>query len=174
LIQAPFVRANHRIRVPNVRCIGPDGNMIGVITTSEAMKLAQANGLDLVEVSPNAEPPVCRVMDFGKFMYEESRKKKQARKHQHNLCVKEMKFHANVGDHDFMTKVNHIKGFLAEGHKVKISLMFRGRENAHRELGFAVINKVIADCAEVSTVEQNPKLIGRGIIAMLGNKTAKT
>ena len=168
-----FVRANHKIRVPNVRCIGADGNMIGVITTGEALKLAQASGLDLVEVSPNAEPPVCRVMDFGKFMYEENRKQRQARKHQHNLVVKEMKFHANVGEHDFQTKLGHIKEFLAEGHKVKLSLTFRGRENIHRELGFEVMNRVVKDCAEVSTLEQAPKLMGRGIIAMLGIKSVK-
>jgi len=147
--------------------------MIGVITTGEALKLAQASGLDLVEVSPNAEPPVCRVMDFGKFMYEENRKQKQARKHQHNLVVKEMKFHANVGEHDFETKVGHIKEFLAAGHKVKLSLTFRGRENIHRELGFEVMNRVVKDCAEVSTLEQSPKLMGRGMIAMLGIKSAK-
>jgi translation initiation factor IF-3 len=168
-----FVRANHKIRVPNVRCIGADGNMVGVITTGEALKLAQASGLDLVEVSPNAEPPVCRVMDFGKFMYEESRKQREARKHQHNLVVKEMKFHANVGDHDYQTKVAHIKEFLENGHKVKISLTFRGRENIHRELGFEVMNRVTKDCAEVSNLEQAPKLIGRGIVAMLGIKSSK-
>jgi translation initiation factor IF-3 len=147
--------------------------MIGVMTTGEALKLAQTNGLDLVEVSPNAEPPVCRVMDFGKFMYEENRKQKLARKNQHNLVVKEMKFHANVGDHDYQTKVGHIKEFLANGHKVKISLTFRGRENIHRELGFEVMNHVTKDCADFSTLEQAPKLMGRGIIAMLGVKSAK-
>lgn len=137
------------------------------------MRRSQELGLDLVEVSPNAEPPVCRIMDFGKFRYEESRKSKLARKHQHNVVIKEMKFHANIGEHDYRTKVNHLKEFLGEGHKVKVSLTFRGRENAHRELGFAVIKNVVKDCEEISIVEMAPKLIGRGIIAMLANKPVK-
>ena len=153
-----------------MRCIGINGEMIGVIPLGDAIRKAQEHGLDLVEVSGNADPPVCRIMDLGKFMYDEQRKKKQARKHQHNLAVKEMKFHCNIGDHDYQTKVNHVKGFLADGHKVKVSLMFRGRENAHRELGFDVVNRVMKDCSDVAVVEQSPKLMGRSIIAMIGNK----
>src|SRR5512137_1859955 len=113
--------------------------MLGVVTRNEALVKASETGLDLVEVSPNADPPVCRIMDFGKFKYQESLREKQARKHQHSVVVKEMKFHSNVGEHDYATKVNHTKAFLEKGFKVKISLTFRGRENVHRELGFEVI-----------------------------------
>ena len=144
--------------------------MLGVITTREALKLAQDEGLDLVEVSPNADPPVCRIMDFGKFKYQESLREKQARKHQHSVVVKEMKFHANVGEHDYETKVTHTRDFLEKGFKVKISLTFRGRENAHRELGFEVINHVLKDCDDVAVVEMVPRMMGHSIVALLGAK----
>jgi translation initiation factor IF-3 len=144
--------------------------MVGVITTREALKIAQDEGLDLVEVSPNADPPVCRIMDFGKFKYQESLKEKQARKHQHSVVVKEMKFHANVGEHDYRTKINHTRDFLQKGCKVKISLTFRGRENAHRELGFEVVNHVLKDCEDVGVVEMAPRMMGHSIVAMLGGK----
>jgi translation initiation factor IF-3 len=134
------------------------------------MKLAVDQGLDLVEISPNAVPPVCKVMDFGKFMYEEQRKKKMARKHQHSQVVKEIKFHANVAEHDYQTKMNHIKEFLQDGNKVKISLTFRGRENAHREFGFELMSRVLKDSAEYCVVEMTPRMMGRSIIAMICGK----
>ena len=168
-----FVRVNLKIRVPQVRCVGSDGEMLGVMKTSEAMRLASSVGQDLVEISPNAEPPVCRIMDFGQYRYQESMKRKQTRKQQVNRAVKEIKFHANVADHDYQTKVNHIRKFLEKGHKVKVSLMFRGRENAHRELGFDVINKTIKDCEDIASVDMQPKLMGRNIICMLGIKSKK-
>ncbi len=138
--------------------------------TREALKLAQQEGLDLVEVSPNADPPVCRIMDYGKYRYDQSVKRKKARKQSqsHSRAVKEIKFHANVGEHDFDTKMRHVRDFLEKGHKVKLSLQFRGRENAHRELGFEVINRAIASCADVAAVEMEPKLMGRSIVTMLG------
>lgn len=166
----PFIRVNHKIRLANIRCIGPDGAMLGIISTSDAMRIAQTNGMDLVEISPNADPPVCRIMDFGKYMYEESRKRRVARKHQHTQVVKEIKFHANVGDHDFDTKVGRIKEFLTEGNKVKVSLQFRGRENIHKELGFQVINRCIAAIADVGIAESTPRLIGKGVFTMLAPK----
>jgi len=171
-----FIRTNHKIRVPSVRCVKEDGSMIGVISTREAMKLAVDAGLDLVEVSPNAEPPVCRIMDFGKYRYNESIKRKQARKQSmvHKRVVKEVKFHANVAEHDYETKVNHTRKFLEKGHKVKLSLQFRGRENAHRELGFEVINRVLKDCEELAMVEMEPRLMGRQIVALIGKKSAKS
>ena len=159
---------NQKIRVPKVRCVGPDGNMLGVMSTRDALTQAQQVGLDLVEISPNADPPVCRIMDFGKYRYEEARKEKMARKHQHQQAVKEMKFHANTAEHDFQTKLNHIKEFLSKGHKVKITLTFRGRENAHKDLGFGVMNRVIKDCESVSMVDMTPRMLGRSIIAMIG------
>lgn len=147
--------------------------MLGVVTVSEAMSQAVRAGLDLVEVSPNAEPPVCRIMDFGKFKYEQARKEREARKHQHSAEMKEVKFHANVADHDFLTKVNHIQGFLAKGMKVKCSLYFRGRENAHRELGFDVINRVMKSCEEMAQPDMPPKLIGSSIVMVLGPRSGK-
>ncbi len=168
-----FVRVNLKIRVPQVRCVGSNGEMLGVMKTSDAMRLASAAGQDLVEISPNAEPPVCRIMDFGQYRYQESIKRKQTRKQQVNRQVKEIKFHANVAEHDFQTKVNHIRKFLEKGHKVKVSLMFRGRENAHRELGFEVINKVIVECEDIAVVDSPPRLMGRNIICMLGIKSKK-
>ena len=150
-----------------------NGNMVGVVTVSEAMSIAVRAGLDLVEVSPNAEPPVCRVMDFGKFKYEQARKEREARKHQHAAEMKEIKFHANVADHDFETKVNHIRGFLQKGMKVKCSLYVRGRENAHRELGFEVMNRVLKSCEDVCQTDMLPKLIGSSIVMVLGPRSAK-
>ena len=168
-----FVRANHKIKVPKVRCVKADGTMVGIVPTREALKIAEHEGMDLVEISPNADPPVCRIMDFGKYMYDESVKQKKARKQQHARAVKEIKFHANVAEHDYQTKVNHMRKFLEKGHKVKISLQFRGRENAHRELGFEVIERVLKDCEDISVVDMAPKLMGRSIIAMLGARSSK-
>lgn len=150
-----------------------NGDMLGVMETRDAMRMAIDQKMDLVEISPNADPPVCRIMDFGKFRYEESMRNKKQRKTQSNKSMKEVKFHANVGEHDFQTKLNKAKGFLEGGHKVKLSLQFRGRENAHRELGFEVIKRVIAECVEISVIDMAPKLMGRSIVAMLGVKTTK-
>lgn len=148
--------------------------MLGVLKTHEALAKAEGQGMDLVEISPNASPPVCRIMDFGKFQYEEGRKKKMARKKQHGNVVKEIKFHANVADHDYDTKVGHIKDFLEKGCKVKLTLTFRGRENAHRDLGFDLMNKVLKDCDDVCSVDMPPKIMGRSINAMISPKVAKS
>jgi translation initiation factor IF-3 len=153
--------------------VAANGDMLGVMETRDAMRMAIDQKMDLVEISPNADPPVCRIMDFGKFRYEESMRNKKQRKTQSNKSMKEVKFHANVGEHDFQTKLNKAKGFLEAGHKVKLSLQFRGRENAHRELGFEVIKRVIAECVEISVIDMAPKLMGRSIVAMLGVKTTK-
>ncbi len=164
---------NHKIRAPQVRVIGPNGEMIGVITVSEAMQIAVRNNLDLVELSPNAEPPVCRIMDYGKFKYEVNRKEREARKHQHAAEMKEIKFHANVGDHDFDTKVGHIRGFLEKGMKVKSSLYFRGRENAHREIGFDVMKRVVKACEDLSVLDMTPKLIGNSIVMVMSARPSR-
>lgn len=144
--------------------------MLGVVQTRDAMRMAGEQGLDLVEISPNAVPPVCRIMDFGKFMYEEQRKKKMARKKQSSQVVKEMKFHANTAEHDYQTKMGHIKDFLDKGYKVKLILTFRGRENAHKELGIELMNRVIKDTEGLCTIDQMPKVLGRIIIAMISGK----
>jgi translation initiation factor IF-3 len=113
-------------------------------------------------------------MDFGKFRYDESRKQKQARKHQHNHALKEVKFHANVAEHDYQTKLNHISEFLEKGHKVKVSLTFRGRENAHRELGFKLVQRVIADCESLCNVEMAPRMVGRSVVSMIAPRSVKS
>lgn len=147
--------------------------MLGVLNTDVARRQAMDLGLDLVEVSPNAKPPVCRIMDYGKFQYDESQKLKKTRKTQQNHALKEVKFRANTEEHDYMTKLNRVIKFLDKGHKVKISLMFRGRENAHRELGFEQVKRVLKECEEVANVEMEPKLVGRCVVSMLAPISAK-
>jgi translation initiation factor IF-3 len=155
------------IRVPEVRCIDQNGEQVGVVETREALALARKSGLDLVEVSPNAKPPVCRIMDYGKYKYDQEKKARQAKKHQSASKLKELKFHANVGEHDYQTKLRHGREFLEAGHKVKFSLYFRGRENAHRELGFELMNRIADDLKDIGTVEQAPRLMGRNLIMLL-------
>ncbi len=173
MIIRSFVRLNHKIRVPEIRLNDVDGKPIGIMTTRDAMKIALDKGLDLVEISPQAKPPVCRLMDYGKFRYEQSRKQRDQRKRQHQNAVKEIKFRPNVGDHDYDTKVGHLKSFLEKGHKVKVSLTFRGRENAHRELGFDVVQRVIKDCEDVSNLDMAPKRVGRMVVAMMSPLSKK-
>lgn len=143
------------------------------MATRDALRLAVEGGLDLVEISPNAEPPVCRIMDFGKFRYEEGQRRKQARKNQTKTIIKEVKFHVNVEQHDYEVKIRNIRTFLEEGHKVKLTLQFRGRENAHRELGNEVVQRVIQELADVAIVEQQPRLMGRSLTGMLAVKPQK-
>ena len=160
-------RVNNRIRVSQVRCISETGEQIGILATSEALKLALAKNLDLVEISPNANPPVCRIMNFGKFRYEESQREKLARKHQVQVMLKEMKFHANVEDHDYITKMQRIRGFLQKGNRIKASLLFRGRENEHRELGFNLFNRLVKDCADVGAPDSSPRLFGHNLVMLM-------
>ena len=154
-------RRNHAIRVPEVRCIDQDGNQIGVIATREALKRSQEAGMDLVEISPMAKPPVCRIMDYGKFKYDKEKRQRESKKNQVAGKLKEIKFHANVGEHDYDFKLRHARDFLEEGHRVKFSLFFRGRENAHREIGFEVMNKLAQDLTDIGIVEQAPRMMGR-------------
>lgn len=160
-------RTNQRIRVPEVFLIGPGGEQIGVVATYEAQSQARAAGLDLVEISPTARPPVCRIMDYGRFLYDKSKKDKQNRRNAAAARVKEIQLHPSVGDNDYNVKLRHMKGFLEEGHRVKVSLFFRGRENAHKELGFDLMNRVLADVRELGTVEQAPKLMGKNLLMVL-------
>jgi len=161
------------IRVPQVRCILADGSMGGVMPTREALRKAIEAGLDLVEISPNAEPPVCRIMDYGKFKYEEEQKKKQARKNQVRQDIKEIKFHVGTEENDYQVKLRNIRKFLEDGDKVKLTLQFRGRENAHKELGMDVLNRVIQDVVDIAIVEQNAKQLGRNVSGLLAPKSAK-
>lgn len=164
---------NNMIRVPEVRCIDENGEQLGIIPTRKALTLAHEAGLDLVEITASAKPPVCRIMDHGKFKYEQDKKKKEQKKKQSVVKLKEVKFHVNVGDHDYETKMRHAFEFLEHGDRVKFSLMFRGRENAHRELGFELMQRVAQDIAEVATIEQAARLQGRNIFMMVVPKKAK-
>ncbi|MCX6998193.1 MAG: translation initiation factor IF-3 [Kiritimatiellaeota bacterium] len=156
-----------RIRVPEVRCIGPNGEQIGVISTREALQRAQQAGLDLIEIASTAQPPVCRITDYGKFKYDQEKKDKQARKHQAATRVKEIQFHPNVGDHDYQTKLRHLREFLEQGFRIKVSLYFRGREGAHQDIGYAVMQRVIHDVTDLGHAEQPPRLFGRNILMLL-------
>ncbi len=163
----PFaaIRRNHRIKVPQVRVISPEGKQLGILDTAKAVHLALENGLDLVEVAPNATPPVCRIMDFGKYVYEEQKK------HSHVKAVaskiKEIEFTARIEHHDYETKLRHAEEFLDHGNKVKMRLKFRGREMAHTELGFGVMKRAVTALATMGHPDADPKLIGRNIHVML-------
>jgi translation initiation factor IF-3 len=150
-----------------VRVVGSDGKQLGVMTTSQALGLAQQQGMDLVEVAPNAAPPVCRITEFGKFKYEQTKREREARKHQHGGKVKEIKLRLNIDTHDYQTKLKHMVEFMQEGMKVKVSLFFRGRENAHTEFGHQLMQRVIKDVEAIGHAEVPPKLMGRSIHMML-------
>ena len=163
----PFaaIRRNHRIKVPQVRVISPEGKQLGVIDTAKAVTLALEVGLDLVEVAPNATPPVCRIMDFGKYVYEES--KKTSHSQSTASKIKEIEFSARIEQNDFFTKLRHAEEFLAHGNKVKLRLKFRGREMAHTEIGFDVIKRGMAELSGMGHPDSEPKLLGRNIHVML-------
>src|SRR3954469_25376680 len=163
----PFaaIRRNHRIKVPQVRVISPEGKQLGIMDTPKAVNLALENGLDLVEFAPNATPPVCRIIDFGKWVYEEQKKHSHAKSTASK--IKEIEFTARIAPHDFETKLRHAEGFLNHGNKVKLRLKFRGREMAHVEIGFDVMKRGVADLAGMGHPDAEPKLIGRNIHVML-------
>ncbi|MGY6519179.1 MAG: translation initiation factor IF-3 [Lysobacteraceae bacterium] len=163
-------RKNHEIRVPRVRVIGSDGEMVGVLTRDQALEMAEEEGLDLVEIQPNADPPVCRIMDYGKYKFDLQKKASAAKKKQKQVELKEMKFRptTDVGDYD--VKMRKLRGFLEEGDKVKINIRFRGREMAHQELGLAMAKKIEEDLGDEVVVEQRPRLEGRQMVMMLSPK----
>jgi translation initiation factor IF-3 len=157
------VRINEQIRVPEVRLIGPDGQQVGVMPTKEALAQAVEAHLDLVEVAPQASPPVCRIMDYGKFKYQQSKKQQEARRKATTIQVKEVKVRPKIEEHDMGFKLRNARRFLEDGDKVKISVIFRGREIAHTDRGFRILAQMIEALADVGTVEQNPKLEGRNL-----------
>jgi translation initiation factor IF-3 len=163
----PFaaIRRNHRIKVPQVRVISPEGKQLGILDTAKAVTLALEVGLDLVEVAPTAQPPVCRIMDFGKYVYEEQKKHSHAKTT--GSKIKEIEFSARIAPNDFMTKLRHAEEFLEHGNKVKLRLKFRGREMAHTEIGFEVIKRAIDELSGMGHPDSDPKLLGRNIHAML-------
>jgi translation initiation factor IF-3 len=168
--RGPQIRINQRIRVPEVRVIGDTGDMLGVMSTQDALRRAQEKGLDLVEVNPKAEPPVCKILDFGKFKYEEQKKKNEARKKQKVIEIKEIKLRPTIDDHDYEVKRRAMIRFLEEGDKVKVTLRFRGRELAHQDLGMQVLVRVRADLEEVAKVEQVPRMEGRQMTMVIAPK----
>jgi len=146
---------------------------MGVVLTREALNRAGNLGLDLVEISPNAKPPVCRIMDYGKFKYDKHKKDRAAKKNQTHTKLKEIKFHANVGEHDYQTKLRHAREFLEQGHRLKFSLYFRGRENAHHDLGFDVMNRCADELEDIGQIEQRARLQGRSLIMLVYPKILK-
>ena len=160
-------RINERIRVPQVRLIGPDGEQVGVLSSADALAYAQERDLDLVEVAPDAKPPVCRVLDYSKYRYEQVQKQKAARKHQQTINVREIKFRPKIAQHDYDTKVGHVSRFLKHKDKVKITIMFRGREMAHPERGRALLERIAEDLVAIAAVEQRPLQDGRNMTMML-------
>jgi len=163
----PFVRVNGKIRAREVRVIGDDGTQLGVITLGEALSLARAKGVDLVEIAPNATPSVCRLVDYGKFRYEQAKREKESKKHQHATRVKEVQLSPKIDPHDLSVKTEHAIDFLCEDMKLKVTLRFRGREMAHTEYGFQVVQKFLAEMAPYGHPDFEPKLVGRGINVMV-------
>jgi translation initiation factor IF-3 len=161
-------RINERIRVPKVRLIGADGEQLGILETSEALKKAQDANLDLVEVAPNSKPPVTRLLDYSKYKYEQEQKQKAARKHQQQVNVREIKLRPKIADHDYNTKKGHVERFLKHRDKVKVTIMFRGREQAHPERGRDLLQKLFEDLDGLATIEQAPLQEGRNMSMLLG------
>jgi translation initiation factor IF-3 len=161
-------RINDKIRSNEIRLIGAEGENVGVVSPARAMQMAQEVGLDLVEISPNAEPPVCKIMDFGKFKYEQQKRESEARKKQKIIEVKEVKFRPNTDVNDYEVKMRNVFKFLENGDKVKITLRFRGREMAHQNLGRELLERVAADTTEVGKIENMPKMEGRQMVMMIG------
>ena len=161
---------NERIRVSEIRLIGADGENVGVVPPSVGLQMAQDAGLDLVEISPNATPPVCKVMDLGKFKYEQQKREAEARKKQKIIEIKEIKFRPGTDTHDYDVKMRSVTKFLEEGDKVKVTLRFRGREMAHQDLGLELLNRVRTDVGEAGKVESMPKLEGRQMVMMIAPK----
>jgi len=164
------LRVNDEIRIPQVRLIGADGAQIGIVPTAEAKRLAEEAGMDLVEISPMAAPPVCRIMNFGKFQYEEQKKRHAAKKKQKQIQVKEVKFRPGTDVGDYQVKLRNLIKFLENGDKAKITLRFRGREMAHQELGAQLLKRVEEDLGDYGVVEQHPRLEGRQMVMVIAPK----
>ncbi len=170
IVQGKRIRRNDEITTPEVRVIGASGEQVGVMSISDAVAQAQESGLDLVEVAPNSDPPVCRVMDYGKFVFEQNKKAQSARRKQKQTHVKEIKFRPGTEEGDYQIKLRNLIRFLTAGDKAKVTLRFRGREMAHQELGAQLLRRVQKDLEEVGTVEQYPQLEGRQMIMVIAPK----
>jgi translation initiation factor IF-3 len=171
---SPEPRINERIRVPEVRLVGPNGEQVGIVAIGDALRLAQEADLDLVEVAPTARPPVCKLMDYGKFKYESALKAREARKNQAQTVIKEIKLRPKIDPHDYLTKRGHVERFLKQGDKVKVTIMFRGREQSRPELGFRLLQRLAGDVEELGFVEAQPKQDGRNMIMVIGPNRKKS
>ena len=172
MAQTLHVRVNDRIRAEKVRLISATGEQLGIKTFREALEIARGQDLDLVEVAPQADPPVCRIMDYGKYKYEQTQKNKRAKKHQQQVIIKEMKFRPKIEAHDYDTKKKHVRRFLEAGSKVKITIMFRGRETTHAEIGQGILERLASEVDDLGTIEFAPKLEGRNMIMVLTPRPA--
>jgi translation initiation factor IF-3 len=161
-------RINERIRVPEVRLIDDDGEQVGIVPTPDALERAREKDLDLVEVSPTSKPPVCRILDYSKYKYEQEQKAKQARKHQQQVNVREIKLRPKIAQHDYETKRGHVERFLKQQDKVKVTIMFRGREQSHPERGRMLLDRLLEDVSEIGVLEQAPLQEGRNMTMLLG------
>ena len=164
---------NHRIRAREVRVIDEEGTQLGVMPPQQALRFAEERGLDLVEVAPNGTPPVCRIMDYGKYRYQMKRKAHEAKKHQKSVTVKEVKFRPNTDEHDYEFKKNHIIRFLTQGNKVKANIWFRGREIVHKEIGRALIQRLIEEIEEIGEVEDQPRMERNNLICIFAPRKEK-
>lgn len=167
------MRVNRQIRAPKLRVIGPSGEQIGILTVQEALQRASDEGLDLVEIVPNSTPPVCKIIDFGKYRYDQTKREKENKKAQHQIKVKEVKLKPNIDENDLQTKLRHAKDFLEKGNKVKVTCTFRGREMAHPEIGSKVIQRFVAELDEISTPESPAKMFGRMLTVVLAPAVKK-
>ncbi|MDX2073532.1 MAG: translation initiation factor IF-3 [Alphaproteobacteria bacterium] len=163
-------RINRQIHAPSVRLVDHNGNMVGVVAVPEALRMAEAAGLDLVEVSPNANPPVCKILDYGKYKYEVQKKAHEARRKQKVIQVKEIKLRPTIDKHDLEIKMRHVVEFLEDGDKVRISMRFRGREMDHMNIGYQLLDRVQEQLAEIAKIEQAPKSEGKQIVMLVGPK----
>ncbi|MBD0305290.1 MAG: translation initiation factor IF-3 [Nitrospiraceae bacterium] len=166
----PKLRVNREIRIREVRVIGPEGEQLGILPTPDAFRKAQELGYDLVEVAPNSQPPVCRIMDYGKYKYELQKKEHQSRRHQKSTQVKEIKLRPRTDKHDLDIKIRQIKEFLSDGNKTKVTVTFRGREMANQEMGRAMMNSVVEQLADAGSIEYAPRMEGRSLIMIVAPK----
>ena len=166
-----FTRTNQQIRVPAVRCLLPDGSQLGVVATRDALEKARQMGLDLVEVSPNAQPPVCKIMDYGKYRFEQSKREKETKKNQKIIEIKEIRMSPGIGVNDFNTKLKSGQKFLSDGDRLKVTVRFRGREMAHTDLGRQLLERFAAECADIAKLDKGAKLEGRLMTEFLSPKT---
>lgn len=167
------MKVNREIRASKIRVVDKDGHAIGILTLSDALERAEQVGLDLVEIAPNAVPPVCQIIDFGKYRYQQGKKEKESKKSQHQVRVKEIKLKPTTDEHDLKTKLRHAKTFIQEGNKVKVTCMFRGREMLHTEFGFKLIEKFCQEIGDIASKEGDPKLLGKALSVVISPSKKK-